>query len=101
MSTASAICCALGVPCSLRTTAVITPACTKIITAAAVANQASVRGLRLDKNSERRLGAAMPQVGADDRDGATEARERKRWITIHTHTANTANPRASLIGSPR
>src|SRR5258708_31430425 len=42
----------LGLPCSLTTTAAITAACTKIATAAAVADQASVRGVRLDRNSE-------------------------------------------------
>src|SRR6516164_1390613 len=45
----------LGAPCSLTTTAAITAACTKIATAAAVADQASVRGVRIDRNSEMRL----------------------------------------------
>src|SRR5262245_61327845 len=43
-----------GAPGSLTST-VITAACTKITTAAAVADQESVRGVRLDRNSERRL----------------------------------------------
>jgi hypothetical protein len=45
----------LGAPCSWIRTAVITAACTKITIAAAVADHASVRGLRLDRNAERRL----------------------------------------------
>ena len=45
----------LEAPCSLTTTLVITAACTRIATAAAVADQASVRGVKLDRNSEMRL----------------------------------------------
>src|SRR6516165_5602050 len=44
----------LGTPWSLTTTVAITAACTRIATAAAVADQASVRGVRLKRNSEMR-----------------------------------------------
>ena len=43
-----------GAPCSLTTTVVITAACTRIATAAAVADHASVRGVKLARNSEMR-----------------------------------------------
>ena len=45
----------LGAPCSLTRMLVITAACSRIATAAAVADQASVRGVKLERNSEMRL----------------------------------------------
>src|SRR5438105_13829465 len=45
----------LELPCSLATTAAITAACIKIAAAAAVADQASVRGVSFDRNSDTRL----------------------------------------------
>src|SRR4051794_31617280 len=54
----------LGLRCSLTTTEAITAACTKMATAAAIADRASVRGVRLHRNSEMRLPEVVPAAVA-------------------------------------
>src|SRR5262245_20330098 len=78
----------LGALCSLTRTAVITTACTKIATVAAVADQASVRGVRLDRNSERRL----PRSNVPVRRGACAS-----WASLAVNNF----PMARADGAPR